>query len=78
MNINFCKDKEIKFKKGVDIKNWCNIIRIVGEETAGADIVPEGAEGITEVPNFRRYNLRKYEVFECQHELKPEILNFDK
>jgi len=46
----------------------------------------EGAEGFqrgqvvklvlwkTEVPNFIRYNLRKYEVFRCQHELKPEIL----
>ena len=29
------------------------MIILVGEETAGADKVPEGAEGKTEVPCFR-------------------------
>jgi len=51
--LNFVTIKLNKLKKVVDIKNWCNTIRNVGEETAGADRVPEGAEGITEVPYFR-------------------------
>ena len=50
--INFCKYKLKKIKKGVDIKNWCYMIDFVGEETAGADNVSEGAEGLTEVPSF--------------------------
>ena len=54
------------------------MIYFVGEETAGADGISRGRRRETEVPYFRRYNLRKYEVFKCQHELKPEILNFDK
>ena len=54
------------------------MINFVGEETAGADRISRGCRRETEVPYFRRYNLRKHEVFKCQHELKPEILNFDK